>query len=80
MVLVERWTSDVRNFGDSPIPRISDLPTIPVRLIDSGESPSGAGETAIVASGAAIANALRAAIGWRASRLPIRSTDVLNAL
>lgn len=80
MVLVERWTSDVRNFGDSPIPRISDLPSISVHLVDSGESPSGAGETAIVASGAAIANALRAAIGWRASRLPIRSKDVLNAL
>jgi len=48
------------------------LPTISVKLVDYGEPPSGAGETAIVAAGAAIANAIREASGWRLQQLPLR--------
>ncbi len=71
MVLVESWSADVRNFGDSPIPRITQLPGLSVQLVDHGEPPSGAGETAIVAASAAIANAIRMATGWRPRQLPI---------
>ncbi|MDD5031045.1 MAG: molybdopterin-dependent oxidoreductase, partial [Rhodoferax sp.] len=80
MVLVEAWSPAVRNFGEAPIPRITQLPALSVHLVDHGEPSSGAGETAIVASGAAIANAIRAATGWRPSRLPVRPEDVLAAL
>lgn len=58
-------------FADSPIPRIGDVPPLEVLLVDEGEAPTGAGETAIVAAAAAIANAVRDATGVRPCRLPI---------
>jgi len=76
MVLIEKWTADSRNFGDSPIPRITQVPKLSVHLVDHGEPSSGAGETAIVASGAAIANAIRAATGWRLNKLPFNPQDL----
>jgi isoquinoline 1-oxidoreductase beta subunit len=76
MVLIEKWTSDSRNFVDSPIPRITQVPKLSVHLVDHGEPSSGAGETAIVASGAAIANAIRAATGWRLNKLPFNPQDL----
>jgi isoquinoline 1-oxidoreductase beta subunit len=76
MVLTERWTADTRNFGESPIPRITQVPKLSVHLVDHGEPSSGAGETAIVASGAAIANAIRGATGWRLKKLPLNPQDL----
>lgn len=68
-------------FADSPIPGIADVPPIEVLIVDDGEdAPTGAGETAIVAAAGAVANALAAATGWRASRLPARPADVLASL
>lgn len=58
-------------FADSPIPRMGDVPPMEVLLMDDGEAPTGAGETAIVAAAAAIANAVRDALGVRPGRLPI---------
>lgn len=80
MVLVEGWSPEARNFGESPISRITQLPSISVQLVDHGEAPSGAGETAIVAAGAAIANAIRAATGWRLRQLPLRPQVLQEAL
>ena len=80
MVLVESWSADARNFGESPIPRISQLPSLSVRLVDHGKPPSGAGETAIVAAGAAIANAVRAATGWRLQQLPLQPSELQRHL
>lgn len=57
-------------FAESPVPRFSQVPTLEVVLVDNGEPPTGAGETAIVASGAAVANAIRDAAGVRVQRLP----------
>lgn len=78
MVLVEALALDAHgnvaadSFADSPIPRFSDIPVLHVDLVDGGEPPTGAGETAIVAAGAAIANAIRAATGVRLTTLPCR--------
>jgi isoquinoline 1-oxidoreductase beta subunit len=58
------------SFDESPIPRWDDVPELEVLLIDEGEPPTGAGETAMVAAGAAIANAIRAATGVRLLTLP----------
>lgn len=80
MVLVERWTETVQNFGDSPLPRITQLPSLSVHLVNHPASPSGAGETAIVASSAAIANAIRAATGWRLTQVPLRHESLLKHL
>lgn len=84
MALLERLpVADGRvaaaTFADSPIPRIGDVPPMEVVLVDEGEAPSGAGETAIVASAAAIANAVRDAIGTRPTRLPIALPDLVRA-
>lgn len=81
MALIEQLpvgTSEVAamNFGDSPIPRIGDVPPLQVLLVESTAPPSGAGETAIVASAAAIANAIRDAVGVRPTRLPVRAEDL----
>lgn len=78
MALVEqlRFENDgvtTTSFAESPIPRWPDIPPITVALLDHGEAPTGAGETAIVASVAAIANALRDATGHRLLRLPYRT-------
>lgn len=76
MVLVERLpvaasAVAASSFADAPIPRFGDVPDLRVLIVDEGEAPSGAGETAIVAAGAALANAIRDATGVRAKRLPL---------
>ena len=81
MVLLERLpvTNSVVSaltFLGSPIPRMSDVPPMQIALNDKGDAPSGAGETAIVASGAAIANAIRDACGVRPKCLPLSYADL----
>jgi isoquinoline 1-oxidoreductase subunit beta len=63
MVLKERLsaargTPEQLNFTEYSIPRMSDIPNMEITLLNSTAPPSGAGETAIVAGGGAIANAL----------------------
>lgn len=64
------------SFADAPIPRLPDVPPMQVVLVDEGDAPGGAGETAIVAAAAAIANAVRDATGVRPGRLPILAQDI----
>ncbi|MCZ8252151.1 MAG: molybdopterin-dependent oxidoreductase [Hylemonella sp.] len=83
MVLVEGLRFEgqgvaATSFAASPIPRWDDVPELEVALVDHGEPPTGAGETAIVAAGAAIANAIRAATGVRLLTLPC-AADLLRA-
>lgn len=60
-------------FAAAPIPAFTQLPTMEVVLVDDGtQPPAGAGETAIVAAAAAIANAVRDATGVRPTRFPLR--------
>jgi CO/xanthine dehydrogenase Mo-binding subunit len=63
------------SFADYLVPRFSDVPALNVDLIDEGEEPTGAGETAIVAAAAAITNAVAAMTGNRVTRLPVRGFD-----
>ena len=60
-------------FADYALPRMGDVPAMQIELIiNPAEKPTGAGETAIVAAAAAIANAVADATGTRPTRLPIR--------
>ena len=59
------------NFAQAPLPRHGEVPALDVVLVDVGEPPGGAGETAIVAAAAAIANALTEATGRRPTRFPV---------
>jgi len=85
MVLVEQLpvaasAVAASSFADSPIPRFGDVPQLSVLIVDEGEAPSGAGETAIVAAGAAVANAIRDATGVRATRLPLTPPQLKEAM
>lgn len=61
-----------KNYFDYGIPRLEDTPVLEIEMIEPPGAPiAGAGETAIVASGAAIANAIRYATGVRILELPV---------
>lgn len=62
---------DAATFSDAPIPRFDRIPAMDIDVVDQGQAPSGAGETAIVAAAGAILNAIRDATGIRPSRLPV---------
>jgi isoquinoline 1-oxidoreductase beta subunit len=59
------------NFAEAPLPRHAEVPPLQAVLVDEGDAPGGAGETAIVAAAAAIANAITDATGTRPTRFPI---------
>ena len=59
------------NFDNYSIPRMADMPSLDIEIIDQPNIPStGAGEVALVAGPPAIANAIRNASGFRPLRLP----------
>jgi CO/xanthine dehydrogenase Mo-binding subunit len=67
------------NFDNYPIPRMGDMPSIDIEIIDQPNiPPAGAGEVAIIAGPPAIANAIRRATSYRALRLPITYADTMN--
>jgi isoquinoline 1-oxidoreductase subunit beta len=66
-------------FAESPIPRFGEIPPISVRLMDSDAEPTGAGESAMTAGAAAIANAVFDATGQRPTRLPLRPEALAQA-
>lgn len=68
------------SFAEAPMPLLSQVPPLAVELIESTLPPTGAGETGMVCAAAAIANALAAASGCRATRLPVRASDMLAAM
>lgn len=58
------------SFADYAVPRFSDVPDMIIDLIDAGDAPTGAAETAIVAAAPAITNAIAALTGKPVQRLP----------
>ncbi|MGV3728041.1 molybdopterin cofactor-binding domain-containing protein [Hydrogenophaga sp.] len=81
MALMDRLgAADARigpsSFAEAPIPSMHQIPAMDVVLVDEGGAPGGAGETAIVATAAAIANAVREATGVRIQRFPIDATPL----
>ena len=73
------------NLGDYKIPNIKDIPRLKTAIFqsDTGSGPYNSmsiGETAIIPTAAAIANAVEDAIGARVMSLPITSEKVLAAI
>lgn len=85
MILSERLTvrdaiAAETSYADYVIPGMADVPPLEIDLIETpGDPPAGAGETAIVAAGAAIANAIRDAVGVRLTRLPVDAAVLKRA-
>jgi isoquinoline 1-oxidoreductase beta subunit len=61
------------SFFDYPLPLLSDVPEIEIRLIEGSTQPTGAGETAIVCGTAAVTNAIAAMTGQTVTTLPVRA-------
>ena len=84
MALLERFevadnNIQSSNFDNYLIPRMQDMPSFDIEIIDQpGIPPAGAGEVALVAGPPAIANAIRNASGFRAVKLPITFSDVTS--
>ena len=73
------------NFGEYKIPNIKDMPPLHTTILQSelGSGPYNSmsiGETALIPTAAAIANAVADAVGVRITSLPITAEKVLNAL
>ena len=61
------------SFFDYPLPLLSDVPNIEIRLIEGSNEPTGAGETAIVCGTAAVTNAIAAMSGHTVTALPVKA-------
>ena len=73
------------NLGEYKIPNIKDMPPLETTILQSdfGSGPYNSmsiGETALIPTAAAIANAVEDAVGVRIKSLPITAEKVLNAL
>ena len=73
------------NFGEYKIPNIRDIPPLQTAILQSdfGSGPYNSmsiGETALIPTAAAIANAVEDAVGVRIKSLPITAEKVLAAL
>jgi CO/xanthine dehydrogenase Mo-binding subunit len=73
------------NLGEYKIPNIQDIPELNTAILQSdfGSGPYNSmsiGETALIPTAAAIANAVEDAVGVRIKSLPITAEKVLNAL
>ena len=64
------------NFDGYPLLRIDEAPKIEIHFVPSTEPPTGLGEMVFPTIMPAVANAVSAATGKRARRLPIRPEDV----
>jgi CO/xanthine dehydrogenase Mo-binding subunit len=63
------------SFGDYPILRITETPTIETYTIEGVPQPLGAGEQPVAPVAAAVLNALFRATGRRIRHLPVRAAD-----
>lgn len=79
-VPVDGLTTTVESWLDYPILKFSEVPRLSVTVIDRpGETPLGAGEISQGPAGAAVSNAVRAALGVRIRDLPITRDAIIRA-
>jgi len=60
------------NFGDFPVPRITDMPTVAVFVVPSADAPTGLGEPGLPPLAPAFANALARLTGQAPRELPFK--------
>jgi len=85
MVIDDSGKVATANLGDYKVPTIQDIPTLKTAIMQSitGSGPynsTSIGETAIMPTAAAIANAVEDAVGVRIDFLPITAEKVLQGL
>jgi isoquinoline 1-oxidoreductase beta subunit len=76
-ITVSNGHVDQSNFNDYEVLRMNEAPpVIEVHIVSSTERPGGVGEPGVPPIAPAVANAIFAATGRRARRLPIRAADL----
>jgi isoquinoline 1-oxidoreductase beta subunit len=75
-ITIKNGRVEQSNFNDYRVIRMSDTPKIEVFVMDTGEAPSGIGETGTAMVGPAVANAIFAATGKRARKMPIKPEEL----
>jgi CO/xanthine dehydrogenase Mo-binding subunit len=68
------------NWDSYPIMRFTEVPQVVVRIVDSGEAETGAGELAAGPVAGAIGNAVADAVGVRVRDLPLTSAQIVRAV
>jgi len=71
-ITVERGRVRERSFDDYPLLRLDEAPSVEVHFVESAAPPAGLGEPGVPPIAPAVANAVFAATGVRARRLPLR--------
>jgi len=70
-----------RTWEEYPILKFTEVPPVPIELIDRPDAPPlGAGEASIGPTAAAIGNALRAALGISIRTLPLTPENIIAAM
>ena len=64
------------NFRNYPMLRMTEMPTVEVHIVPSGEAPTGVGEPGVPPIAPAVTNAVFAATGKRIRTLPIRPEEL----
>jgi len=72
-ITIENGRVQQSNFNDYRVIRMSEAPKIDVFVVDSGEPPTGIGETGTALTAPAVLNAIFAATGKRLRKYPVRS-------
>jgi isoquinoline 1-oxidoreductase beta subunit len=74
-ITLNRGRVEQSNFNDYHVLRIDEAPQIEVHIVPSTEHPMGVGEPPVPPIAPAVANAVFAATGKRARKLPIRMSE-----
>ena len=78
--LKEAWRPGVLGWEDYPILKFSEVPAVEVSVLRNTRASVGAGECSMGPTAAAIANALRDALGVRVRELPLSAERIAAAL
>lgn len=71
-ITVENGRVQQSNFNDYRVIRMSEAPKIEVFVVDSGDAPTGIGETGTALTAPAVLNAIHAATGKRVRKFPVK--------
>lgn len=75
-ITIKNGRVEQSNFNDYRLIRMSDTPQIEVYVMDSGEAPSGIGETGTAMVVPAVTNAIFAATGKRLRKIPVKPEEL----
>ena len=72
-ITIDKGMAQQNHFRDFEVMRMGELPPLEIKIIESNEAPGGAGETSVPSVKPALCNAIAAACGIRARKLPLKN-------